>query len=69
MPVNSCTMARKLVVSVVSTVVGARREARDRFLELLAGGSGGGGGGDFGSAAAEVVVVVVQLTYEEVEGV
>lgn len=35
MPVNSCTMARKLDVSVVSTVVGARREARVRFLEPL----------------------------------
>lgn len=35
-PVNSWTMARKLVVSVVSTVVGARREALDRFLGLRA---------------------------------
>lgn len=34
MPVNSCTMARKLDVSVVSTVVGARREALERFFEL-----------------------------------
>lgn len=33
-PVNSWTMARKLVVSVVSTVVGARREALERFLGL-----------------------------------
>eukprot|EP00252_Welwitschia_mirabilis_P026149 TRINITY_DN843_c0_g1_i2.p2 TRINITY_DN843_c0_g1~~TRINITY_DN843_c0_g1_i2.p2 ORF type:complete len:253 (-),score=-34.51 TRINITY_DN843_c0_g1_i2:397-1155(-) len=32
MPVNSWTIARKLVVSVVKTVVGARREARERFL-------------------------------------
>lgn len=31
---NSWTMARKLVVSVVSTVVGARREALDLFLGL-----------------------------------
>lgn len=31
-PVNSCTMARKLVVSVVKTVVGARLEALDLFL-------------------------------------
>ena len=31
MPVNSCTMARKLEVSVVTTVVGGRREARGRF--------------------------------------
>lgn len=28
-PVNCCTMARKLVVSVLSKVVGVRREARD----------------------------------------
>lgn len=33
-PVNSCTMARKLDVSVVRTVVGALREARVRFLGL-----------------------------------
>lgn len=31
-PVNSWTMALKLVVSVVSTVVGARREALDLFF-------------------------------------
>lgn len=31
---NSCTIARKLDVSVVSTVVGARLEALVRFLEL-----------------------------------
>lgn len=31
-PVNSCTMARKFVVSVVRTVVGARREALVRFF-------------------------------------
>lgn len=37
MPVNSWTMARKLEVSVVRTVVGARREARERFLELRGG--------------------------------
>lgn len=36
-PVNSCTMARKFDVSVVRTVVGARREALDRFLELRVG--------------------------------
>ena len=29
-PVNCCTMARKFVVSVLSKVVGVRREARDR---------------------------------------
>lgn len=33
-PVNSCTMARKLEVSVARTVVGALREARDRFFGL-----------------------------------
>ena len=33
-PVNSWTMARKLVASVVRTVVGARLEARVRFLGL-----------------------------------
>lgn len=33
-PVNSWTMARKLEVSVVRTVVGARLEARFRFLGL-----------------------------------
>lgn len=44
MPVNSCTMARKLVVSVVRTVVGARLEARGLFLELLDVVGGGGGG-------------------------
>lgn len=32
-PVNSCTIARKLDVSVARTVVGARRDARERFLE------------------------------------
>lgn len=37
-PVNSWTMARKLVVSVVRTVVGARREARDLFFGFLAKG-------------------------------
>jgi hypothetical protein len=37
MPVNSCTMARKLEVSVVSTVVGARRDARVRFRDPLGG--------------------------------
>lgn len=35
-PVNSWTMARKLVVSVVNTVVGARREALGLFFELRA---------------------------------
>lgn len=38
-------MARKLEVSVVSTVVGARREARERFLELRGAGTGAGAGG------------------------
>lgn len=32
---NSCTMALKLVVSVVRTVVGALLEALDLFLEFL----------------------------------
>lgn len=40
MPVNSCTIARKLDVSVVSTVVGARLEARVRFLDEPRGGIG-----------------------------
>lgn len=31
-PVNCCTMARKLVVSVFSKVVGVRLEARDLLL-------------------------------------
>lgn len=31
-PVNCCTMARKLVVSVLSKVVGVRLEALDRLL-------------------------------------
>lgn len=63
MPVNSCTMARKLEVSVVSTVVGGRREALGRFLAGFAGaaggsgGTGGGGGeGDDVAAAGEDVV-------------
>ena len=42
MPVNSCTMARKLEVSVVSTVVGARRDARVRFRDPLGGCAGAG---------------------------
>ncbi|PQM41434.1 hypothetical protein Pyn_20585 [Prunus yedoensis var. nudiflora] len=56
MPVNSCTIARKLDVSVVSTVVGALLEALVLFLEfrvcaaadedearlVLGGGEGGG---------------------------
>lgn len=37
MPVNSCTMARKFEVSVVSTVVGARRDARALFRDPLGG--------------------------------
>lgn len=50
-PVNSWTMARKLEVSVVRTVVGARLEARVRFLGLRREGLllvklGAGGGGD-----------------------
>lgn len=36
-PVNSWTMARKLVVSVVSTVVGALRDALDLFFWFRAG--------------------------------
>lgn len=43
-PVNSCTMARKLDVSVVSTVVDARRDARDRFLELRGGAAAAAAG-------------------------
>jgi hypothetical protein len=39
MPLNSFTMARKLEVSVVSTVAGARRNARARFLDLLGFGT------------------------------
>lgn len=50
MPVNSWTMARKLEVSVVRTVVGARRDARERFLEGLPVGPG---------AAVDGLVVVV----------
>jgi len=46
--VNSCTMARKLEVSVVSTVVGGRREALGRFLAVLAAGAGAGGSGGTG---------------------
>jgi hypothetical protein len=56
-------MARKLEVSVVSTVVGGRREALGRFLAGFAGaaggsgGTGGGGGeGDDVAAAGEDVV-------------
>jgi len=41
-PVNSWTMARKLFVSVVKTVVGARREALDRFLGFRASCCGWG---------------------------
>lgn len=37
---NSCTMARKLVVSVVRTVVGARREALERFLPTFEADAG-----------------------------
>lgn len=66
MPVNSWTMARKLDVSVVSTVVGARREARERFLELRGGGGGGSGGADEGLEGVVrekglVVLVVVEV--------
>lgn len=57
MPVNSCTMARKLDVSVVSTVVGARREARVRFLEPR------------GVAVGVFVVVAATADEEEGEGV
>jgi hypothetical protein len=39
MPLNSFTMARKLEVSMVSTVAGARRNARARFLDLLGFGT------------------------------
>lgn len=43
---NSCTICLKLVVSVVSTVVGARREARVRFFGfLIILGCGGGARG------------------------
>lgn len=65
-PVNSWTMARKLEVSVVNTVVNSRRVVRDRFLELReaaasrgaevercdcgSGGVGGGGDGVMGAA-------------------
>ena len=46
-PVNSCTMARKLEMSVVSTVVGGRRDARGRFrggLRAAADDEPGAGG-------------------------
>lgn len=39
-PVNSCTIARKFVVSVVRTVVGARREALVLFLVVTLGCKG-----------------------------
>lgn len=44
MPVNCCTMARKLEVSVFSTVVCARREALDRFFELRGAAADWSGG-------------------------
>jgi len=52
-PVNSCTMARKLEVSVVSTVVGGRREALGRFLAGLAGAGAGGSGGTGGGGEGD----------------
>uniref|UniRef100_J3LPC3 Uncharacterized protein n=1 Tax=Oryza brachyantha TaxID=4533 RepID=J3LPC3_ORYBR len=45
-------MARKLEVSVVSTVVGGRRDALGRFLGGLDDGAGGGGCGG-GAAPCE----------------
>ena len=71
-PVNSCTMARKLEVSVVSTVVGGRRDALGRFLAGFvvvagaagAGGSGGGTGGG-GEAGEDMDMAAVE---EEVVG-
>jgi hypothetical protein len=57
MPVNSCTMARKLDVSVVRTVVGARCDARVRFLEPL------------GGAVGVSVVVAATADKEEGEGI
>lgn len=42
-PVNSCTMARKLEASVVSTVVGGRRDGLGRFLVCLRATVGGDG--------------------------
>nr|CAB3456926.1 unnamed protein product [Digitaria exilis] len=58
MPVNSCTMARKLEVSVVSTVVGARRDARVRFREPLGGGccAGAAAGAPIPAASCPCVV-------------
>jgi hypothetical protein len=51
-------MARKLEVSVVSTVVGGRRDALGRFLgglllDVGAGGGGCGGGACEGDMVAE----------------
>jgi hypothetical protein len=56
-PVNSCTMARKLEVSVVSTVVGGRREALGRFLAGFAGAGAGGSGGIGGGGEGDDTAV------------
>lgn len=74
-PVNCCTMARKLEVSVARTVVGARLEALDRFLDPLgtsgAADEGGGGGAeaagpeaDGGGRAAVEAELVENVAYE-----
>lgn len=55
---NSCTMARKLDVSVVRTVVGGRRDALDRFLEARAGPGAAGRSGWTGWWPEEAAVVV-----------
>lgn len=73
-PVNCCTMARKFVVSVLSKVVGFRREARDRRRVGFDTRPSGPklvldvGGLEFIVAAA-VAVVVVTVVDSENEGV
>lgn len=74
-PVNCCTMARKLEVSVVRTVVGARRDALDRFLDPRGAAAErsacntGGGCSDDGLADADdrMPSVVVQVEYDDIE--
>lgn len=57
---NCCTMARKLVVSVLSRVVGVRLEARERRLMGLETRPSG-----LNWAGAAVVVTVVASETEE----
>lgn len=55
MPVKTWTMARKLEASVTRTVVGARREGRDRFLEMRGAPEGRDGvGGVVGAVGEEL---------------